>query len=206
MKVKINSTYPKKTIEVNNVFFSSDLHLNHEAVIKFGRNFGSIEEMNSDLIIEINKKVDKNDLLVLLGDTMMGEKDYTGFLFEIECENVIILFGNHCNRGKLLKVVSDCQIEKLLYVGDYLELFIDKQLISCSHYPQFNWNYQDEGSFHLHGHLHGDENTIIKEVHKYKTMDVGVDSYYNMFGVYSIFSLQEIKEVLKDKLTIGRHE
>ena len=159
--------------------------------------------MNSYIISEINKKVDKNDLLVLLGDTMMGEKNYLEFTNSLKCENIILVSGNHCNRNKLI----DCQFnsEKNVIVSDYLELIIDKQIICCSHYPSFHWNYQDDSSFMLHGHCHGDESDVLKEIHEYKSMDVGIDSYYNMFGEYSIFAYKEICEILKDKKIIERH-
>jgi len=116
-------------------------------------------------------------------------------------KNGKVAFSGNCNRGKLLGVA-----EKLIYVGDYLELNIDNQITCCSHFPMFNWNYQDDGSYHLHGHLHGDENSVVKEIHKYRSMDVGIDSYYNMFGEYSLFSFERVKELFKDKLIIGRHE
>lgn len=204
MKVKILNTFPKQTYNFDKVYFSSDLHLNHEAVIKFGRKFDNIVHMNDHIVVETNRLVRKNDLLVILGDIMMGEKNYTQLLESLNCDNIIILFGNHCNRGKLYSTLSEC--DKLIYVGDYLELSVDGQYICCSHFPQFNWNWQDEGSFHLHGHLHADENLVVKEIHKYKSMDVGIDSYYKMFGEYSIFSFEQVKEILKDKLIIGRHE
>lgn len=204
MKVKILTSFPKQTLNVDKVWFSSDLHLNHEAVIKFGRKFENVIEMNDSILYEINKVVRKNDLLVLLGDTMMVEKDYIQFLNSLICDNVIILFGNHCNRGKMYSALIEC--DKLLYVGDYLELNVEGQIICCSHFPQFNWNYQDDGAISLHGHLHSDENFIVKEIHKYKSMDVGIDNYYKLFGEYSLFSFEQIKELLKDKLIIGRHE
>jgi calcineurin-like phosphoesterase family protein len=204
MKVKILSSFPKQTLDINQVYFSSDLHIGHEAVIKFGRKFENLPMMNYHIINEINKKVMKNDLLILLGDTMMGEKNYKLFLDNLICNNIIMLFGNHCNRSKLIQTYD--KSDKLIYIGDYLELSIEKQIICCSHFPMFNWNYQDDGSFHLHGHLHGDENSVIKEIHKYRSMDVGVDSYYNMFGEYSLFSFEKVQELLKNKLIIGRHE
>lgn len=203
MKVKILTSFPKQTFEVDNVYFSSDLHLNHQAIIDFGRKFESLEWMNRYIIDEINIKVKGKDLLVLLGDSLMGEKDYTKFLNSLVCNNVIILFGNHCNRGKLYGSLQEC--DKLLFLGDYLELSIDKQIVCCSHYPLFNWSYQDDGSFSLHGHLHADESDVAKEIHKYKSMDVGIDSYFKMFGDYSVFSFDLIKQLLKNKLTIGRH-
>ena len=203
MKVKILTSFPKQTYNFDNVYFSSDLHEGHQAVIDFGRKFNSLLEMNIHIVDEINRKVGENDLLVLLGDSMMGEKDYVSFLNRLVCDNVIMLFGNHCNRGKLHNTLIEC--DKLLYIGDYLELNIEKQIICCSHFPMFNWNYQDEGAISLHGHLHADENAVIKEIHKYKSLDIGIDNYHKLFGEYSLFSFEQIKELLKDKLIIGRH-
>jgi calcineurin-like phosphoesterase family protein len=203
MKVKILSSFPKQTYQFNQVFFSSDLHIGHESVIKFGRQFKSLPMMNHHILSEINRLMKEDDLLVLLGDTMMGEKDYINFLNLLKCNNIILLIGNHCNRGKLQNALLEC--DKLIYLGDYLELNIDKQIICCSHFPMFNWNYQDDGSFHLHGHLHADENPIVKQIHEYKSMDVGIDNYHKMFGEYSLFNFEEIKEILKNKLIIGRH-
>lgn len=204
MKVKILSSFPKQTYDFGKVWFSSDLHLNHEAVIKFGRHFDNINQMNTHIIQEINTRVSENDLIVLLGDSMMLDKDYIQFLNSLVCDNVIMLFGNHCNRGKMRSALIEC--DKLIYIGDYVELNVEKQIICCSHFPQFNWNYQDDGAISLHGHLHADENAVIKEIHKYKSLDVGVDNYYKLFGEYSLFSFEKVCELLKDKLIIGRHE
>jgi calcineurin-like phosphoesterase family protein len=204
MKVKILTSYPKQTLNVDKVYFSSDFHIDHRAVIDFGRKFDSVEHMNDHIIAETNKLVRKNDLLILCGDTMMGEKNYEQFLDSLICENVIMLFGNHCNRGKLFSTWHEC--DKLIYLGDYLELNIEGQIICCSHFPQFCWNYQDDGSFFLHGHNHGDEPHLVKEIHKYKSIDVGIDSYYNMFGEYSLFPYELIQQLLKNKLIIGRHD
>ena len=204
MKVKILSSFPKQTLNVDKVWFSSDLHLNHQAVIDYGREFDSVSYMNDSILNEINKLVRENDLLVLCGDTMLVEKDYIHFLNSLICDNVIILFGNHCNRGKMYSALVEC--DKLIYIGDYLELNVEGQIICCSHFPMFNWNYQDDGAFHLHGHLHADESAVVKEIHKYKSMDCGIDNYYKLFGEYSLFSFEKVCELLKDKLIIGRHE
>ncbi len=206
MKVKILTRFPKKTIEVNNVWFSSDLHMGHQAVIDYGRKFPSLFDMDLHITMEINKKVGKNDLLVLLGDSMMGEKNYAELLESLICENVIMLYGNHCNRGKLEKVMNDYQFDKLVYTGEYLELNVEGQIICCSHYPHFCWNYQDDRAISLHGHLHGDTNPVVDEIHKYRSMDAGIDNYYKLFGEYSVFSLAQVTELLKDKLIIGRHD
>ena len=50
-------------------FFTSDLHFGHERVIKFdNRPFKSVEEMNEELIKRWNNKVDRGDLVYVLGD------------------------------------------------------------------------------------------------------------------------------------------
>ena len=54
MKVKILSSFPKQTLDVDKVWFSSDLHLNHQAVIDYGREFDSVSHMNDSLLNEIN--------------------------------------------------------------------------------------------------------------------------------------------------------
>jgi len=204
MKVKIN-THPKHYLEIGNVFFTSDLHINHESVIKFGRKFSNVEEMNDTIYTNINNKVGKDDLLVLLGDTMMIDKNYNKFLSLINCENVIMLYGNHDN-PKRFEEIDGYPANKLLYHGYYLELSINKQIICCSHYPMFHWNYQSDGSFMLHGHTHGDEpSNILKEIHKYKSLDVGIDNYYNIFGTYDVFSLNQIQELLNSNLIVNRH-
>ena len=204
MNVKIISS-PKLNINVNNVYVSSDLHLNHEQVIKFGRNFSFVQEMNEVLIDNINQKVKQNDLLILMGDTLMINKDYNKFLSMLNCENVIMLYGNHCNPNRFKEITGSCS-NKLLYHGYYLELVINKQIIVCSHYPIWNWNYQNDGSFMLHGHNHSDEDEVLLQIHKYKCMDVGVDNYYKIFGNYNVFSFEQVVNVLKNKKIGNRHE
>ena len=96
-RLKIIS-HPKQTLEVNNVYIGSDLHINHETVLRFRKEFNNVEKMNNTIYTNINNKVGKDDLLVLLGDTMMIDKDYNKFLSLINCENVIMLYGNHCTK------------------------------------------------------------------------------------------------------------
>ena len=51
------------------VLFTGDLHLGHENVITFdNRPFESVEEMDAELIRRWNNKVDKGDLVYVLGD------------------------------------------------------------------------------------------------------------------------------------------
>lgn len=201
MKVKL---FNKVIGEFNNVFFSSDLHLGHQNILTFGRKFDNIQEMDTYITAIINSTVSSNDLIVLLGDTMMGQKDYSSFLNSIICDNVILLVGNHCNRSKLLTTLHET--DKLLYLLEYAEFVIEGQIICCSHYPMMHWNYQSDNSISLHGHLHGDEpSQIIKDIHEHNSMDVGIDAYYNEYSIYGLYDLNKIIKKLKNKVTISRH-
>ena len=192
MKVKI---FNKSIGEFNDIIVSSDLHLNHEMLLKY-RPFKSVEEMNESIISRINGMCGQQDLLLLLGDTMMGDKDYQGFFDRLICKNIIILHGNHTNRNRL----NECET---LFTGDYVELLIDKKFVVCSHYPIIQWNGREKGSYHLFGHLHGDTPGIVKELVKERCMDVGLDT--NLLFPYT---WDEIDRKLSKKEIgkIERHE
>jgi calcineurin-like phosphoesterase family protein len=159
--------------------------------------------MNDYITDEINRLCDDDSLLVLLGDTLMIDKNYNSFISKLQC-NLIMLYGNHCNRNRFNEVTGECS-NRLLYHGDYCELAVDKQIFCCSHYPMMHWNYQDEGSISLHGHTHAFESDILGQIHKYKSLDVGIDSFYQKYGVYSIFSHSNIVAYLNSNKTADRH-
>lgn len=200
MKVKL---FNKTLGDFDNVYFSADLHINHEAVIKFGRRFRRIEDMNDHIYETINVMCKENDLLILIGDTLMIDKNYNDFISKIKCF-VIILYGNHCNRNRFSEV-KDEPFNRLLYHGDYALLNIGGQFIVCQHHPMFHWDYQSDHSWMLHGHTHAYESEILKKIHEYKCIDVGIDSYFEKFKTYNLFSYHQIHDLLKDNKIIDRH-
>ena len=51
------------------VFFTADTHFGHENVIRFdNRPFNSVEDMDREMIKRWNNKVDKGDIVYVLGD------------------------------------------------------------------------------------------------------------------------------------------
>ena len=51
------------------IFFTSDLHFGHENVLKMdNRPFKTVDEMDAELIKRWNKKVNKGDIVYVLGD------------------------------------------------------------------------------------------------------------------------------------------
>ncbi len=57
---------------MNQIYFSSDYHVNHRLMLPI-RPFETIEEMNEVLIEAHNKVVKKNDIIWMLGDIGFGK-------------------------------------------------------------------------------------------------------------------------------------
>ncbi|MCL2120566.1 MAG: metallophosphoesterase [Planctomycetaceae bacterium] len=81
------------TIPHDRVFFTSDLHFNHQNLIKFcGRPFHTAGEMNEKLIKWFNEAVGPSDTVYVLGDLVVGS--------DLSCAarlngRKLLLMGNH---------------------------------------------------------------------------------------------------------------
>lgn len=148
--------------------------------------------MTNHIINSINNVVSEDANLFLLGDLLFHKKEvenYSELLDRFVCNNIYLLFGNHCNQINMNKL----QHHKIKYLNHYLEIEVDKQLVCMSHYPMDNWNDRHGVSYMLHGHVHGklNNNRIPKR------LDVGIDSAKLIFGEYKPFSWNEINNLLK---------
>lgn len=165
------------------IWFTSDLHLNHRAVVSMcGRPFETVDEMNYILIRNFNERVKKNDTVYILGDIAHRTPviEVNNFISRLNGKKIMCK-GNH-----------DKRYYSSLFVGiyDFLEIAVHGVNISLMHYPMMSWPKSRHGSIHLHGHIHskGDYNLQQREegISRY---DVGVDAN-NFFPV----SITEIKE------------
>lgn len=169
------------------IYFTSDLHLNHKAIIwMMNRPFKNVEEMNETLIKNINETVKPSDTLYVLGDlSYRGKKsDVEDMVRKIRCRNIILCKGNHDRR-------YDESIFKEL--TDYKEICVNtngtnNRLVTLMHYPIEDWKNRKHGSIHLHGHVHsnGSYNDLMRDNGIYR-YDVGVDA-----NNYRPVSLDEI--------------
>lgn len=196
-----------KTSEENQIWFSSDLHINHANICratsnwsnKFStRNFKSIKEMNNQILGNINYYVKENDILFLLGDLLFRWKtaeDYNKILEKINCKQIYILFGNHCRRDSLVECWEN--YNKPEHLSDVLYCQIDDRKVFMSHYAHRVWPESHHNSFHLYGHSHG---SLPEEG---KSMDVGVDAAFMETGEYRPYSWSEIKNKLDKRRIFG---
>ncbi|MGI6221151.1 MAG: metallophosphoesterase [Coriobacteriales bacterium] len=157
------------------LYFTSDLHLGHEAIIEMNaRPFASVEEMNAALIDNINETVSANDTLFILGDfSYRIRRDESVELAErIACRNIHLVKGNHDKDFSKFGVFKSIRDYRELRYGE------EKRRFVLFHYPIASWAGMRGGSIHLHGHIHtgGDNLNKSNFANGFFRYDVGVDA------------------------------
>lgn len=155
------------------------------------RDFDTPEQMNKCMLDGINKRLKKRDTLILGGDVAFGGyQNVAKFIAEIECQNKILIFGNHDGqirkRPELRSLFS--------WVGDYLEIKIHGQFCVFCHYPFASWNHMEHCSWMIHGHCHNN----LKEDSTLLRHDADI---YRRGGRYSMhpYMMPEIAEIMATK-------
>ena len=154
--------------------------------------------MNESLIESINKYVKEDDILYHLGDWSFGGiHNIKLFRDSIICQNIHLILGNHDEHivDKEVKFHDSSfnPIELFSSVQDVLHLEIGKTKIFLSHYSHRVWNGSHKGVIHLYGHSHGS----IPDFGR--SMDVGVDVAYKMFGEYRPFNIGDITRIMEKR-------
>lgn len=187
------------------IWFTSDTHFNHANIIKYcDRPFGSVREMDQQIVETFNKYVKPDDTLYHLGDICFDRRknwlhSARQYLSSINCDNIKIIWGNHDQ-----KEARDSQrlltLAHYYYCADFLDTKINGQRITLCHYAMAIWNKSHRNAWHLYGHSHaGAEDYLDKAFPNRKSMDVGVDNAYRLLGEYRPFSFDEIKGIMNSK-------
>ena len=179
------------------IWFSSDLHFNHDkAFIYEPRGCSSIEEMNTKIVDNFNSVIRESDTLYLLGDNMLGgsEKNEDGMrLLNSLHGNKILIAGNHDGPSrKRLYIENDYPIYDALAVVYYKIHFY------LSHYPTITTNLQEESIkqavVNLHGHTHSKSRFYNDIPLMY---NVGVDAH-DLMPVSIDTVIEDIKNKIKE--------
>ena len=191
---------------MSNIWFTSDTHYSHSNIAgakvsnwKSGfRNFNSVWEMNQALVQGINKYVGEDDILYHLGDwSFGGVHNIIHFRNSLICKNIHLIRGNHDQHivDKQIKFGETFfnPIDLFSSVQEVLTLNVGKQTMFMSHYAHRVWYGSHKGVTHLYGHSHGS----IPDFGK--SMDVGMDVAYKMFGEYRPFNIDDITRIMEKK-------
>ena len=152
------------------IYYTSDLHLGHESVIKLcNRPFSSIEEMDESLIKAWNGRVHRNDHVYILGDLIFKAAQSPEYYLERLRGRKHLIIGNH-DRTWLDKVELGAYFESV----EGLDVINtgDGKATLC-HYPLMAY----ERKYLIHGHMHGRKNTSVWDVLKADefALNAGVD-------------------------------
>lgn len=140
-------------------YYISDPHFYHEAINQKMdcRGFATVEEMNEYMIEKWNKKVRKNDEVVILGDFSWGTAKQTNEILERLKGKLFLITGNHDKFVKQRTV----HVERFGWIKPYEELSDDRRKVVLCHYPIMCYNGQyrldKEGkpkTYMLYGHVH----------------------------------------------------
>lgn len=175
------------------VFVTSDLHLNHRAVIKYGeRPFKNVGEMNSRLLELYNDTVNDNDIVYFIGDVLFYRgKNSIEILKEFKGDKRLVA-GNHDfqHLRHLIHYFNE--------VNTYREIKYRGNDIVMMHFPLASWNKGHYGSYHLHGHIHSTrEANMARTDRRY---DVGVEA-----NDYRPVLLDDIIDLLSTRSVARNH-
>ena len=178
------------------IWFTSDLHFGHNKEFLYKpRGFNSITEHDETIISNFNSVVSNDDVLVILGDVMLGDNSYG-----IKCLNRLnghkfIIRGNHDTDKRWAEYaeLSNAWLLDLVLVEK-----IRGYLCYLSHYPTATSNFDADKPLkqqllNLSGHTHCKE----KFNNLTGSYNVALDAHNN-FPVEFNTIISDVKERLED--------
>ena len=149
-------------------YYIADLHFFHGALNDKmdRRGFASVEEMNEYMIAKWNKKVRKNDDVVIIGDLSWGNVQETNALLQRLKGKLYLVCGNH-DRFVNNKEMN---LDRFKWVKHYAELSDNRRKVVLCHYPIMCYNGQyrvdekgEPKTYMLYGHVHDTQDERLIE-------------------------------------------
>jgi len=180
----------------------ADPHFAHTGIIGMmarvdttGKLFTNIEDHDNQLLDTINKVVDRNDHLVIAGDFAYGKP--SKYRAKINCKHIHFVMGNHDRVKASENAFGTVRDTMTVKITDGAER---RDKVVVTHYPNFYWDGSHRGYYHVYGHVHGQREDYMDMVEpERRSMDVGVDNIYRLFGYFGPISESQIYEVLGDR-------
>jgi len=179
-------------------FVASDIHFSHRNILQycphrvhesFTDDIKSADDLEIDFLIELmnekiisnwNGKVEPDDDVFILGDVAMGKIALAPALIRRLNGRKYLIKGNHDVSLTKLITKDNSLTDLFVWIKDYHEMSHalpginqKKNLICMSHFPFLHFNGQNQGTLHLHGHLHSAPENRFRLGKR--MMDVGID-------------------------------
>lgn len=153
-------------------WFTSDLHFGHKRICELAnRPFADLDAMQDAFVTEWNDTVAKGDLIYHLGDFSFLNAHVTSEILRSLKGQKHMIAGNHDEALRKAWKADYLRGANVAWVRDYHELRFDGQKVVLFHFPVAVWNGAHNGSWHLHGHSHGNFDPQGQPM-----MDVGYDA------------------------------
>jgi calcineurin-like phosphoesterase family protein len=151
---------------MDGIYFWSDSHWGHKRIIELSnRPDSSVEAMDERMIAAWNRTVSYDGVVYFLGDFSFYNPEKTRRIRSRLNGTIHYIRGNHDKSVDKIKDTFESY-------SDYKEITIEDQKIILCHYPFAEWNGAHKGSWHLHGHQHGNGPRVA-----IPRLDVGVDCF-----------------------------
>jgi calcineurin-like phosphoesterase family protein len=197
----ISDTFNKDVFQTkavsNVVFYTSDLHLGHENVLKYcNRPFKSIEEMDACLINNWNSRVTPTDSVYIVGDFIYRSKmDPEWYLEKLNGVKYLIL-GNH---DRYLEAENFERGKYFAGISNYMVISDSGKRIVLFHYPICEWYGMHRGNLQIYGHVHSPNSPTFKIMCQRKgAYDAGVD--LNSYIPVTLEELIRNNALIKERL------
>lgn len=159
------------------IYFTSDLHFGHKNIVGFtDRQQVTDREAHDEGLVDLwNSQITPGDVVFHLGDFHFGSVQKSNLIQSRLRGTIFHVRGNHDRRDDM---------------PWYRETHLHNVRTVLCHFPIASWHKQSKGSYHLHGHCHGNFKNVGR------SLDVGLDSAYKRFGAHKFFTDKDIHEIL----------
>lgn len=187
------------------IYITSDLHFNHNNIIKYC-NRPTTPEDQTEWLLEKLSVIKPEDEVYHLGDFAFGKaKNIAKNVFPHLRGHWHWIKGNHDGN---LEEASSLNTQSYgfhqrrgfreSFCASFLEKTFQRKTVIMCHYPFEVWNKQHHGAIHLHGHMHGSTNGLQL---KRNRIDVGFDANdFKILTLDEVFDKVELHNKVIEKL------